>query len=79
MLEDDIGMLWLEPDRLLYRGDAEAFEITRDELPDIERVVVSASPTAYVGKRHIVLRFKAVKANGEYASMFWDAGPWNRS
>lgn len=56
-LEDDIGLFWLEPERLVYKGDQESFEVPRERLLDVERVVVASSTSAYSGNRHIVLRF----------------------
>lgn len=52
-------MMWLEPDRLVYRGDTDGFTFSRGQLTEIERVVLTASTTAYAGNRHIVLRFTA--------------------
>jgi hypothetical protein len=58
MLENDMGMLWLEPDRLIYRGDDDGFEVSRETLLEVERVVVPRSASAYAGNRYIVLRFQ---------------------
>lgn len=55
VLEDDVGMLWLERGRLTYRGDVDEFSIAPDELTHIERVVVGSSLAAHLGLRHIVL------------------------
>jgi hypothetical protein len=57
VLEDDVGFFWLEPDRLVYKGDQESFEVPRERLLEVERVVVTSSASAYTGNRHIVLRF----------------------
>jgi hypothetical protein len=57
VLEDDVGYFWLEPDRLVYKGDQESFDVPRERLLDVERVVLASSATAYTGNRHIVLRF----------------------
>jgi hypothetical protein len=58
VLEDDVGFLWLEPDRLVYKGDQESFEVPWERLLEVERVVVASSAaSAYTGNRHIVLRF----------------------
>jgi hypothetical protein len=75
ILEDDIGFLWLEPDRLVYRGDGDAFEIARGSLLAVERVVLSASTTAYSGNRHIVLRFRT-DAGGERRTCLHPEGLW---
>jgi hypothetical protein len=56
VMEDDVGMVWLEPDQLVYRGDADGFSCSRAQLAAIERVAAAGSASAYAGNRHIVLR-----------------------
>jgi hypothetical protein len=51
-----MGMLWLERDRLVYRGDDASFVVERERLLEVERLVVKRSASAYAGNRHIVLR-----------------------
>jgi hypothetical protein len=58
VLEDDVGMLWIEPARLTYRGDVDEFSAAPAELSRIERVSVGASLAAYFGVRHIVLHLQ---------------------
>ncbi|MHC4602591.1 MAG: hypothetical protein ACYS6W_04570 [Planctomycetota bacterium] len=62
MVEEDVGMLWLEADELVYRGDSDSFRIGRDQLIEIERAVDPGSMSAYGGNVDVILRFKM--ANG---------------
>jgi hypothetical protein len=55
VLEDDVGMLWIEPGRLTYRGDVTELSLAPTDVSEIERVVVSASLASHVGVRHIVI------------------------
>lgn len=58
MVEEDIGMLWIEADELIYRGDSDGFRIHRRQLIEVERVTDSGSMSAYAGNVHIILRFR---------------------
>lgn len=57
MCEDDIGMLWLDPQRLVYRGDSQAFDIRPEQLLSIERRSHPREVGSYWGVLHILLRF----------------------
>jgi hypothetical protein len=57
-LEDDLGLLWVEQDRLVYKGDQKSFDVPRETLRPLERVTV-APRTRYRPNRPIVLRFGA--------------------
>lgn len=74
-LEDDIGLLWVEPERLLYRGDADSFEVARGRLLEVERTTLASSVSSYSGNRHIVLRF-ATDAGGERRVRLHVEGCW---
>src|SRR5215469_11376472 len=54
-IEEDMGALWLESDRLIYWGDTEQFSITRDQLLQLEQKADSGSTTMLVGATHPVL------------------------
>ena len=54
-VEDDIGALWVSPDRLVYFGDIEQFTITRDRLVQLERRADAGSATILGGLAHIIL------------------------
>src|SRR5207237_5303748 len=36
-IEEDLGVLWVSPDQLIYWGDGERFSLTRDQVVQIER------------------------------------------
>jgi hypothetical protein len=63
MVEEDVGMLWLKPERIVYHGDRESFEISRNQLQAIERSSDPGSLAAYGGAVDIILRFE--QENGE--------------
>jgi hypothetical protein len=63
MVEEDVGMLWLKPGRIVYHGDRESFEIARNQLKGIERSSDPGSLAAYGGAVDIVLHFE--QENGE--------------
>jgi hypothetical protein len=56
-IEEDIGMLWIAPDRLVYYGDARQMNITREQLVSVERMVDGRSTTALSGTAHVILNF----------------------
>jgi len=55
LIEDDVGMLWIEPDELVYEGDNDQFRIRREQCLSIERVVDAAATSAYFGNVNIIL------------------------
>ena len=57
LIEEDIGMLWITPDELVYRGDNVGFSVRRDQLTSIERIADAGSVSAYFGNVHIILTF----------------------
>lgn len=57
-VEDDIGLLWITPECIRYRGDSQSFEITRAQLTEIERVVDRGSIATYAGAVHIILHWE---------------------
>ncbi len=57
-IEEDIGMLWIKPDLIVYRGDADGFIIRRGLLAQIERLTDSGSIAALTGALNVVIRFR---------------------
>lgn len=53
--EDDVGVLWITPDALVYIGDTKRFRITRPELLRIEQKADAGNPSALAGVAHIIL------------------------
>jgi len=39
IIEEDLGMLWVTPDTLIYRGDTMGFDIGRSQMIEVERKV----------------------------------------
>jgi len=69
LVEDDVGMLWLTPRSLVYRGDAQSWEIPRDALVDLRRAVDKGSIAAYAGAVHIILRWRAADGSEQCARL----------
>jgi hypothetical protein len=61
LIEDDVGMMWLDADAIVYRGDARSMEIKRSQLLQIERTVDKGSMAAYAGAVHVILRWQDEK------------------
>ncbi|MFA6292064.1 MAG: hypothetical protein WC637_09800 [Victivallales bacterium] len=61
LIEDDVGMMWLDADAIVYRGDAQNLEIRRSQLLQIERVVDKGSMSAYAGAVHVILLWQNEK------------------
>ena len=57
-IEEDMGELWVAPDRLAFRGDGEQFDITRDQIAQIERRADKGSTTMLAGIAHVVLHVR---------------------
>src|SRR4029077_5516575 len=55
LIEDDVGMLWVEPDELIYEGDNSSFRIRREQCTSIERVADAAATSAYFGNVNVIL------------------------
>jgi hypothetical protein len=55
IVERDMGLLWLHPGRLIYRGDREAFDLTPEQLLTIERKADAGSTSSYFGAVHVIL------------------------
>ena len=75
MIEEDLGMLWLHPDGLLYRGDNSGWDLPRRGVVAIERVADSGSTSSYFGASFVVLRF--IDAYGRESRIkFHTEGDW---
>jgi hypothetical protein len=57
-IEEDMGALWVGPDLLIYRGDNEQFDITREQLVQMERRADNRSTTVLGGITHVILHVK---------------------
>jgi len=56
-VEEDVGVLWFGEDRLVYRGDARAWQVMRGQLLEIDRKADAGSTSSYFGAVHIIIRF----------------------
>jgi hypothetical protein len=56
-VEDDIGMLWITPDELIYEGDEDEFRVRREQLVSIERAANPGAVSVYFGNLNIILTF----------------------
>jgi hypothetical protein len=57
-IEEDMGAMWVGPDLLIYRGDIEQFDITREQLVQMERKADNRSTSVLGGIAHIILHVK---------------------
>ena len=54
-IEEDMGAMWVTPDLLMYRGDAEHWDLRRDQVAAIERKADNRSTTVLAGIAHVIL------------------------
>ena len=57
-IEEDMGALWIGPDLLMYRGDREQFDLTRQQLAQMERKADTRSTTVLGGIAHVILHVR---------------------
>lgn len=62
-IEEDMGALWITPDRLAFRGDVEQFDLTREQVVEIERRADNRSVTVLAGIAHVVLHVQLPDGN----------------
>jgi hypothetical protein len=58
LVEEDLGMLWIGPDRLVFWGDRDAWEIPHDQLVEVERRADAGSTASYFGAVDVILRYR---------------------
>jgi MFS family permease len=58
IIEEDMGALWLTPDRMSYRGDMEQFDLARGQIAGIESQEDSRSTSMLAGIAHVILRVR---------------------
>lgn len=54
-IEEDMGGLWIAPDRLIFRGDREQFDLARHQVVQVERAVDKRSTSVLGGIAHVIL------------------------
>lgn len=57
-IEEDMGALWVTPDRLAWRGDVEQFDLTHDLVVQIERKADNRSTSVLAGIAHPILHVR---------------------
>lgn len=57
LVEEDLGMLWIEPDHLTYRGDAISFTLLPTHVIAIERKADVGSVSSYFGAVHVIIHY----------------------
>lgn len=58
MIEDDLGMLWVHPAMLIYRGDAGGWDLPREQVVAVEREVDGGATSSYFGAAFVILRVR---------------------
>jgi hypothetical protein len=58
LVEEDVGALWFEPERLVYRGDADGFTVRPEQVVSLEQKADAGGMAAYAGAVHPILRFR---------------------
>lgn len=58
LVEDDVGVLCIEPAQLVYKGDTENFELKRDNVISVECKADSGSMASYAGAVYPILRYR---------------------
>jgi MFS family permease len=58
LVEDDVGMLWFGPERLIYRGDSMAWQVARGHLLAVDQRADAGSASSYFGAVHVIIRFR---------------------
>lgn len=57
-IEEDMGALWITPQHLMFRGDVEQFDLSREQIVQVERRMDNRSTTALAGIDHAVLHVR---------------------
>jgi hypothetical protein len=57
-IEEDMGALWVTPDRLAFRGDVEQFDLAREHIAEIERKEDKGSTSMLAGIAHVILHVR---------------------
>jgi hypothetical protein len=78
IVEEDLGMLWIEPPVLSYRGDEIDFDVTPALVISIEQRADAGSTSSYFGASQIILHY--VEPNGtERRVRLHPEGQWTQT
>jgi hypothetical protein len=76
-VEDDVGMLWFDANRLVYFGDRAPWSIARDELVAVERDAHKMATSSYFGAVHVLLHYRTTCGEGRIR--LHTQGDWNQT
>jgi hypothetical protein len=77
LVEEDLGMLWVEPHALMYRGDRVDWDFSREQVLEVQRQADAGSTSSYFGAVHVVLRVAdATSPSGERRIRLHPEGDW---
>lgn len=57
-IEEDMGALWVTPDKLMFRCDVEQFDLGREQIAGIERKADAKSTTMLAGMAHVIIHVR---------------------
>jgi hypothetical protein len=78
MIEQDVGVLWISDDKLVFWGDQAAWEIPRESVREIERKADAGAVSAYFGAVHVILRFNDPAGNEQRVRLHAE-GDWTQT
>lgn len=58
IIEEDVGMLWIDDNAISYRGDTDAFRIEHFQLEAVERTAHPWSTASLCGAVHVIIHFR---------------------
>ncbi len=83
LVEDDVGVLWIESSKLVYRGDTDDFELKRDNIISVECKADAGSMASYGGAVYPILRYRStdgsVRSMRLHAWGCWSMGALSKS
>jgi hypothetical protein len=74
-VEEDVGMLWITPEALVYRGDAGDFRVEAAQFLDLSRKVDAGRISALAGNVPVIIRF-TVSAGKERSVRLHPENTW---
>jgi hypothetical protein len=76
IVEQDMGMLWISPQRLVYRGDRQWFDLTPQQVTAIERRADAGSSSSYFGAVHVILHVASTNGAPPQRLRLHPEGQW---
>jgi len=75
LVEQDMGLLWIEPQRLTYFGDSQSFNLARDQVIAIERKADAGATSSYFGAVQVIVTYRD-EQGGEQRVRLHSEGDW---